>query len=894
MTAKNDDYFHLGLTDQEVLQSREKHGVNLLTPPKRPSLLKLYLEKFEDPVVRVLLVAAVFSLIISIIENEYAETIGIIAAILLATGIGFYFEYDANKKFDLLNAVNEETLVKVIRNGRIQEIPRKDVVVGDIVVLETGEEIPADGELIEAISLQVNESNLTGEPVINKTTVEADFDEEATYASNLVMRGTTVVDGHGSMKVLRVGDATEIGKVARQSTEQSTEPTPLNIQLTKLANLIGKIGFTVAGLAFLIFFIKDVVLYFDFGALNGWYDWLPVLERTLKYFMMAVTLIVVAVPEGLPMSVTLSLALNMRRMLATNNLVRKMHACETMGAITVICTDKTGTLTQNLMQVHEPNFYGLKDGGKLADDDISKLIAEGISANSTAFLEETGEGEKPKGVGNPTEVALLLWLNGQNRNYLELRERAQVLDQLTFSTERKFMVTLVKSPLIGKKVLYIKGAPEIVLGKCKEVILDGRRVDSVEYRSTVEAQLLSYQNMAMRTLGFAFRIVEDNEPDDCVALVSENNLNFLGVVAISDPIRPDVPVAVAKCQSAGIGIKIVTGDTPGTATEIARQIGLWKPEDTERNRITGVAFAELSDEEALNRVMDLKIMSRARPTDKQRLVQLLQQKGAVVAVTGDGTNDAPALNHAQVGLSMGTGTSVAKEASDITLLDDSFNSIGTAVMWGRSLYKNIQRFIVFQLTINFVALLIVLLGSIVGTELPLTVTQMLWVNLIMDTFAALALASIPPSESVMNDKPRRSTDFIISKAMRQNIFGVGTVFLVVLMAMIYYFTNADGGMTVQRLTVFFTFFVMLQFWNLFNARVFGTTDSAFKGLAKSYGMELIVLAILGGQFLIVQFGGAVFRTEPLDWQTWLIIIGSSSLVLWIGELIRFVKRLTQK
>ncbi|MCE9184137.1 calcium-translocating P-type ATPase, PMCA-type [Bacteroides fragilis] len=894
MTAKNDDYFHLGLTDQEVLQSREKYGANLLTPPKRPSLLKLYLEKFEDPVVRVLLIAAVFSLIISVIENEYAETIGIIAAILLATGIGFYFEYDANKKFDLLNAVTEETLVKVIRNGRIQEIPRKDVVVGDIVVLETGEEIPADGELIEAISLQVNESNLTGEPVINKTIIEADFDEEATYASNLVMRGTTVVDGHGSMKVLRVGDATEIGKVARQSTEQTTEPTPLNIQLTKLANLIGKIGFTVAGLAFLIFFIKDVVLYFDFGALNGWHDWLPVLERTLKYFMMAVTLIVVAVPEGLPMSVTLSLALNMRRMLATNNLVRKMHACETMGAITVICTDKTGTLTQNLMQVHEPNFYGLKDGGKLTDDDISRLIAEGISANSTAFLEETGKGEKPKGVGNPTEVALLLWLNSQKRNYLELREGAQVLDQLTFSTERKFMATLVKSPLIGKKVLYIKGAPEIVLGKCKEVILDGRRVDSVEYRSTVEAQLLGYQNMAMRTLGFAFRLVEDNEPDDCVALVSENNLNFLGVVAISDPIRPDVPAAVAKCQSAGIGIKIVTGDTPGTATEIARQIGLWKPEDTEHNRITGVAFAELSDEEALDRVMDLKIMSRARPTDKQRLVQLLQQKGAVVAVTGDGTNDAPALNHAQVGLSMGTGTSVAKEASDITLLDDSFNSIGTAVMWGRSLYKNIQRFIVFQLTINFVALLIVLLGSIVGTELPLTVTQMLWVNLIMDTFAALALASIPPSESVMNDKPRRSTDFIISKAMQHNIFGVGILFLVVLMAMIYYFTNADGGMTVQRLTIFFTFFVMLQFWNLFNARVFGTTDSAFKGLTKSYGMELIVLAILGGQFLIVQFGGAVFRTEPLDWQTWLIIIGSSSLVLWIGELIRLVKRLTQK
>ena len=892
MTAKNDDYYHLGLTDSEVLQSREKNGVNLLTPPKRPSLWKLYLEKFEDPVVRVLLVAAVFSLIISIIENEYAETIGIIAAILLATGIGFFFEYDANKKFDLLNAVNEETLVKVIRNGKIQEIPRKDVVVGDIVVLETGEEIPADGELIEAISLQVNES--TGEPVINKTIIKADFDEEATYASNRVMRGTTVVDGHGMMKVLQVGDATEIGKVARQSTEQSGEPTPLNIQLTKLAKLIGKIGFTVAAATFIVFVSKDLYQYISANEISGWHHYMAIAQIVLKYFMMAVTLIVVAVPEGLPMSVTLSLALNMRRMLSTNNLVRKMHACETMGAITVICTDKTGTLTQNLMQVYEPGFYALKERGILSDDDISKLVMEGISANSTAFLEETDDGGKPKGVGNPTEVALLLWLNSQHRNYLELREQAGVLDQLTFSTERKFMATLVQSPLIGKKVLYIKGAPEIVLGKCKEVVLDGKRIDATEYRSTVEEQLLGYQNMAMRTLGFAFKIVDDHAPDDCVALVAENDLNFLGVVAISDPIRPDVPAAVAKCQSAGIDVKIVTGDTPGTATEIARQIGLWKPEDTERNRITGTAFADLTDEEALDRVMDLKIMSRARPTDKQRLVQLLQQKGAVVAVTGDGTNDAPALNHAQVGLSMGTGTSVAKEASDITLLDDSFNSIGTAVMWGRSLYKNIQRFIVFQLTINFVALLIVLLGSFVGTALPLTVTQMLWVNLIMDTFAALALASIPPSEDVMNEKPRRSTDFIISKAMRYNIFGVGTVFLIVLMGMIYYFTNAESGMTVHRLTIFFTFFVMLQFWNLFNARVFGTNDSAFKGLTKSYGMELIVIAILGGQILIVQFGGAVFRTEPLDWQTWLVIIGASSLVLWVGELIRFVQRLIHK
>lgn len=875
MAAVKKEHSYVGLTDAEVNESRARHGVNLLTPPKRPSLWKLYLEKFEDPVVRVLLVAALLSLIISIVENEYAETIGIIAAILLATGIGFFFEYDANRKFDLLNAVSEETLVKVMRNGHIHEIPRKDVVVGDVVLLETGEEVPADGELLEAVSLQVNESNLTGEPMVNKTVVEADFDAEATYASNRVLRGTTVMDGHGVMRVDAVGDATEIGKVARQSTEQNTEPTPLNIQLTRLANLIGKIGFSAAALAFVIFFVKDVVLVYDFASFHTFRDWLPALRATLEYFMMAVTLIVVAVPEGLPMSVTLSLALNMRRMLSTNNLVRKMHACETMGAITVICTDKTGTLTQNLMQVYEASLK----------DENMDLIAESISANSTAFLEEQEAGKAPSGIGNPTEIALLLWLDKQGKNYLTYRENAEIVNQLTFSTERKYMATLVNSSVLGQRVLYVKGAPEIVMRKCNL---------SAEEIARYEAQLLAYQNKAMRTLGLAYKTVPADAGDDCATLVNASGLNFLGVFAISDPIRPDVPAAVARCQSAGISVKIVTGDTPGTATEIARQIGLWKPEDTERNRITGTAFAELTDEEALERVTDLKIMSRARPTDKQRLVQLLQQKGAVVAVTGDGTNDAPALNHAQVGLSMGTGTSVAKEASDITLLDDSFNSIGTAVMWGRSLYKNIQRFIVFQLTINFVALFIVLLGSLIGTALPLTVTQMLWVNLIMDTFAALALASIPPSASVMNDKPRKSTDFIITRPMRQYIIGVGLAFLVLLLGMLYWFNHAEGGMTTHRLTVFFTTFVMLQFWNLFNARVFGTSDSAFKNIRKSYGMELIILAILVGQILIVEFGGTVFRTEPLDFMTWMIIIVSTSFVLWVGELIRWIKRMKEK
>ena len=864
-----------GLSDKQVQESRETYGWNLLTPPKRPSMWKLYLEKFNDPVIRILLVAAFFSFVISVIEGEYAETIGIFFAIFLATGIGFYFEYDANKKFDLLNAVGEETPVTVKRNGKIQEIPRKEVVVGDIVILNTGEEVPADGTLLEAISLQINESTLTGELMVNKTTDEASFDEEATYPSNEVMRGTTVTDGHGIMQVNKVGDATEIGKVATQATEQSDEETPLNIQLSKLAKFIEKVGFTIAILTFVIFTGKDLYQYLSVTSITGWQEWMHIARIVLKYFMMAVTLIVVAVPEGLPMSVTLSLALNMRRMLKTNNLVRKMHACETMGAITVICTDKTGTLTQNLMQVHEAKV----------DETQMDLVAEGISTNSTAFLEETEEGKKPSGVGNPTEVALLLWLNGQGKNYAHLRKNAKVINQLTFSTERKYMATLVQSPIQGKKVLYIKGAPEIVMGKCtltNEVIAQNNE------------QLLAYQNMAMRTLGIAYKFIPEGASNDCAELVNDGGLTFLGIFAISDPIRLDVPAAVGKCQSAGIGVKIVTGDTPGTATEIARQIGLWKPEDTERNRITGVEFAALTDEEALDRVLDIKVMSRARPMDKQRLVQLLQQKGAVVAVTGDGTNDAPALNHAQVGLSMGTGTSVAKEASDITLLDDSFHSIATAVMWGRSLYKNIQRFIVFQLTINVVALASVLLGAFLGTELPLTVTQMLWVNLIMDTFAAMALASIPPSADVMNEKPRKTDDFIITKPMRYNILGVAACFLIILMSLIVYIKGLPTVEVPTALTAFFTIFVMLQFWNLFNASVFGTNHSVFKDSRHALGMISVAGIILIGQIIIVEFGGKVFRTVPLTLTEWLYIIGATSLVLWVGEIYRWIQRIKTK
>ena len=875
---------YTGLSDAEVLESRKKHGENLLTPPPRKPLWKLFLEKFKDPIIQILLVAATLSLIIAIIHNEFAETIGIFVAIFLATGVGFWFEMDANKKFELLNQVNDDILVKVIRNGSVHEIPKKDIVVGDIIVLETGEEVPADGELLEAVSLQVNESTLTGEPVIDKTTVPEEFDHEATYPSNRILRGTTVVNGHCIYRVDQVGDATEFGKVAEKSTEITNDKTPLTKQLDGLAKFISIVGFIIAGVIFVALLIKDILA----GVFTA--DTLLTLDtagRILQYFMVSVTLIVVSVPEGLPMSVTLSLALSMRKMLKTNNLVRKMHACETMGATTVICTDKTGTLTQNQMQVHATNFYALPNQ-TLGDNEISTLIREGISVNSTAYLDDSQPG-KVKTLGNPTEAALLLWLKGQGANYMEYREKSVLVEQLTFSTERKYMASAVRSVSGAKIILYVKGAPEIVFGKCATVLTAEGKVPAADFRQKVEEQLLDYQNQAMRTLGFAYKEL-DAEPNGNIEELAAKDLTFLGITAISDPVRADVPAAVAKCLNAGISVKIVTGDTPATAREIGRQIGIWKPEDTDEQIITGVDFEKLPDEVAVKRVQKLKIMCRARPTDKQRLVELLKRNGEVVAVTGDGTNDAPALNHADVGLSMGTGTSVAKEASDITLLDDSFNSIATAVMWGRSLYHNIQRFILFQLTINLSAMLIVLIGSIVGHELPLTVTQMLWVNMIMDTFAAAALASLPPNELVMNEPPRKTNAFIITPTMRNYILGIGISFTILLLGMMFWTAHTDNVLTRYELSVFFTTFVMLQFWNMFNAKAFLSHGSAFKGLKECTGFLLMMIIIPVGQFLIVQFGGDVFRTTPISFRDWVLIIAGTSLVLWIGELLRLLKR----
>ena len=880
----------LGLTAQQVEESRRKYGENVLTPPARESLWKKFLEKFEDPIIRILLIAWVLSMVISCVHcwgpekagfSAFLEPIGIFFAIVLASGIGFIFEVKAARAFEVLNTVNDDVMVTVKRDGKVQEISRKEVVVGDIVILNTGDEVPADGVLLQAQSLQINESTLTGEPMIAKTTVEADFDDEATYPSNKVLRSTTVVDGNGVMRVELVGDATEYGKVNQGAQIENGIDTPLQVQLKRLAGVISKLGYAAAGITFLLLSCKT---FFSGGDMST----MDIVSSMLHNFMIAVTLIVVSVPEGLPMSVTLSLALSMNRMLKANNLVRKMHACETMGAATVICTDKTGTLTQNKMQVHESNFFALNDQ-LLGDDTVSALVKEGIAVNATANLNR--EGGDVKTIGNPTEAALLLWLDKQGVDYIPLREQAAVLSRLTFSTERKYMATVVNSAVLGKKVLYVKGAPEIVLSNCVRVELPGNTfATAAEQRPAVEAKLLEYQSMAMRTLGFAYQILDDDANVEPYAngRLNGTDLTFLGFVAISDPVRADVPDAVKCCLDAGVDVKIVTGDTSGTAREIGRQIGICDSTTPDAAIITGPEFEALSDDEAAKRVMGLKIMCRARPMDKQRLVRLLQEQDAVVAVTGDGTNDAPALKAAQVGLSMGDGTSVAKEASDITIIDNSFSSITRAVMWGRSLYRNIQRFLLFQLTINVAACLIVMIGSIIGTESPLTITQMLWVNLIMDTFAAGALASLSPSWNVMNDRPRKSGangDFIITKPMTRSIFLVGTIFVAVQVALLLWMSS-DGVLTPYKQSEFFTFFVMMQFWNMFNAKAYLSGSSAFKGLLENKSFLFVCLIIVFGQFLIVTYGGKMFNVVPLTAESWGVIIASTSLVLWLGEAIR--------
>ena len=856
-----------GLTDNEVIKSRGRHGENTLTPPKRTPLWKLYLDKYKDPIIKILLVAAVISLALAAIHGDFVETIGIILAIILATTIGFWFEMDAAKKFNVLTALGEESPVKVRRDGKVVEIPRKDVVVGDVVIIEVGDEIPADGTLIESTDLQIDESSLTGEPIITKHADPAKNDKEATYPSSKVLRSTMVMNGRGSFQVTEVGDATEIGKVSRASTEITSVKTPLNIQLDKLAKLISKFGIGISVAAFVIFLTRDIVV--DAQGIWASTDYLRMAETVLQYFMMAVTLIVMAVPEGMPMAVTLSLALNMRRMLKNNNLVRKLHACETMGAVTVICTDKTGTLTQNKMQVAEMQQYGSDDA----------LFRSSIALNTTAHLDAEGG----KGIGNPTEIALLLWLDKNGVDYKALRKEEDIEAQLPFSTERKYMATVGR--VGARRMLMVKGAPEIVASMCD--------LDDVE-RKEISQRLTGYQNQAMRTLAFACRELDGGEQVDLAAIAQGKKLKFQAVTAISDPIRPDVPDAVKQCVSAGIQVKIVTGDTSATAIEIARQIGIWDKQTPAEAQITGPDFAALSDEKAYELVPKLRVMSRARPTDKQRLVNLLQKHNEVVAVTGDGTNDAPALHHAHVGLSLGSGTSVAKEASDMTLIDDSFRSIVNAVMWGRSLYKNIQRFLFFQLVVNVTALLLVLGGSVIGTELPLTVTQILWVNLIMDTFAALALASLPPSREVMKDKPRKQSDFIITKGMAQGIVGIGVAFFALLFAFLILCNQSEGDLHIHELSLFFTTFVMLQFWNLFNAKAFGSNHSTFHAFTHDNGLLLVLLIILGGQWIIVTFGGKMFRTDPLSLQEWLTIIAATSVVMWIGEIWRMVKRLRCK
>ena len=879
-----------GLTDAEVVESRRLHGDNVLTPPAKEPLWRKFLAKLTDPLIIILLVAAALSIGIAFYEyfglghdaTAFLEPVGILLAVVLATGLAFIFETKADREFDILNKVNDDEPVRVIRNGQSQQIPKRDVVAGDVVMIGTGDEIPADGTLIDAVALMVDESSLTGEPACAKTTDSRDFDPEATFPSNRVMRGTKVMEGHGVFRAEAVGDRTENGKVFQAAQIDNSIKTPLDEQLERLGSLITKLGYAVAALVV----VGRLGIYFS----NEPFEWISFITYLLQTVMLAVTLLVVSVPEGLPMAVTLSLAYSMRRMLKTNNLVRKLHACETMGATTVICTDKTGTLTQNRMRVASMQFYPVEG---FTQQQCDALVREGMAVNSTASLDLSRK-DDPQPIGNPTEGALLLWLHDNGCDYLELKRRAERVAELPFSTERKYMATAVVSAAeAGRRILYVKGAPEILLTMCDM---------PQQQREGIRTTLAEYQNQAMRTLAFAFRPLADGEQGITPEGIS-GRLTMLGIAAISDPVREEVPAAVTECRNAGIEVKIVTGDTTATAREIGRRIGLWTDDtDTDRNIITGPEFEALDERQLADRVMDLKIIARARPMDKKRLVEALQAHNQVVAVTGDGTNDAPALKAANVGLSMGDGTSVAKEASDITIIDNSFGSIARAVMWGRSLYLNIQRFILFQLTVNVAACLTVLFGAFTGTESPLTVTQMLWVNLILDTFAAMALASLPPSPQVMNAPPRDRSAFIITSHMKRRIISTGGLFFLLMMALLYLFRHADvesllqpwhldfsspGHISPYELSLFFTLFVMLQFWNLFNARAFGTGRSAFH-IAHCDGFVFIALLILVGQYLIVTFGGTMFSVVPLKAADWGIVIAATSAVLWVGELRRLI------
>lgn len=952
-----------GLTPPQVEASRQNHGSNVMSPPDRIPAWRQFLGKFDDPVIRILIMAAVIAISLGVVDGNYVEGIGIIVAIALATSLAFINEYKANQEFDILNQMNDEVPIKVIRDDGFTTVPKKDLVVGDIVIIELGDEIPADSNVMEAVSLHINEASLTGEAeAVEKIptsklaeTVEAD----TAYPADRVLRGTVVTDGHGTLEVIAVGDRTEIGKTAQSVCEITGIETPLKQQLDRLSRLIGVIGLAIAILIDIALVVRGIITGTLNLSLGQWYivalltislvislvrvwlpivydglelggvdvklpewleedhaigwikssligllvfgvgiaigygddwiphvisDWIPpaAASEFLTYFMIAVAVIVVAVPEGLALSVTLSLAYSMRKMTKQNNLVRRMHACETIGAATVICSDKTGTLTMNQMRVQNINFPSLENAVP------SDLLIDAMAANSTANLEQH-PGQKSKAIGNPTEAALLLWLEEHKIDYISKRNSFVINHQLAFNSERKYMTTLGISATQNQEILHIKGAPDILLGSCKFYLSENGVIplDPDIQRFTAQ-ELKNYDAEGMRTLGFAYVPQPQLKTSD-IKLTEQQDLVWLGFVAIADPVRPEVPEAVQQCRQAGIDIKMITGDSLLTAAQIASQIGIIDENDTSDSYITGAQLRNMDDELATKTLKKVRVIGRARPQDKQRIVQLLQAQGEVVAVTGDGTNDAAALNQAQVGLAMGSGTFVAKEASDIILLDDSFASVKQAVLWGRSLYQNIQKFILFQLTINVVACIIALLGPFIGINLPFTVIQLLWVNLIMDTFAALALATEPPSDRVMEVPPRNPQDFIISKAMSVSILTVGSIFLIILGGFLLY-VQSNGEVTAYELSLFFTSFVMLQFWNLFNAKCFGSKDSVLSQLFKNPSFLAIAGVIFIGQVLIVQFGGNIFRTVPLHLTDWLWIVGLTSLVLWIGESNRAIVR----
>ena len=902
-----------GLSEKQIAQNQKKYGKNQFSPGEKISLGKKILEALKEPMIFILLIAALITIGMNIYKQsqglhaEFTESIGILVAITISVSIKVIMEGRSEKAFETLNNINEDIKVKVLRNGIIQYIYKKDVVVGDIIKIETGAKVPADGRLIDSLQLKVDESMLTGESIAVNKNFEQTITNAKTVLSerkNMVFAGTFITYGQGTVIITSVGDKTEMGNIASELKHPVSKSTPLQEKLDKLARSITTFG-VIASILILFYELFKIYISNNLS-----------FDTVQNAFMVSVALIVAAVPEGLPTIVAMTLALNIIKMAKSNALVRKLIACETIGCINVICSDKTGTLTKNQMTVID-----IWNNGKLINpsDLKNRFLIENFTINSTADI--TIKDGNVKFIGNPTECSLLkafsdtvcsvspkqctyyeqsnsicggqcekyTYKNDDYISYTDIRNSSNIIFQYPFSSDKKSMTTVILVDKLYK--VYSKGSPEKIISLCSTIIINNKiELFTDELREKVNNEIIKLQQEAKRILAFSHNDINTgyddwNKSQDKV----ESNMIFDGFVSIADPLRDDVYEAVEKCKKSGISLKILTGDNIVTATSIAKQLNIVNKDSI---IIEAQQIDEMSNEELLKILDKIILIARSKPLTKMRIVNLLKKHGNVVAVTGDGINDAPALKNADVGIAMGiTGTEVSKEASDIILLDDSFSTIVKAVEWGRGIYENFQRFIQFQLTVNLVAVLTVFVCEMFGLPVPFTTIQLLWVNLIMDGPPALSLGLESLRNHLMEQEPVKRDTNIITRNMlfRIIINGVFIVFMIMLLIN----KQILGGTQGQQSSIIFTTFVMFQLFNSFNSRELGN-ESIFTNLLKNKPMLWIIGATFFVQILITQFGGQIFKTAPLSISMWLRIIAYSFSVVAFSEVIRFIKRKIKK